>query len=120
MQRRGWWRAALVVQWVAAAAAVIGLSLLLLRELLTSAELPALVAGPEPVWLAVGGLAAGVLLALVARPLVYRSADQARQQAAEQLRVVLGAVGQEYVIEPVRAVLQAYEQTREAFARTAR
>ena len=70
---------------------------------------------PLPTLLLLGGLAAGLLLALLVRPLLRLGARRARQRAENRLRVAVAEVGREYVVAPVREVLTSYATARESF-----
>jgi hypothetical protein len=61
-----------------------------------------------------GGLLAGLLLWLLLKPIVNWGARRARRRAEQRLRVAVTEVAREYVVAPVREVLNAYAQAREA------
>ncbi|WP_127505406.1 GTPase [Actinoplanes solisilvae] len=114
-----WWRAAGWLHWLFLAAAVAGLGWLILGyglRLLGLPELdnPQLGVVPLPTVLFVGGLVLGVLLWLILRPIVQWGANRARRRAEQRLRASVTEVGREYVVAPVREVLNAYAQAREA------
>ncbi|MGK5680010.1 GTPase [Actinoplanes sp. URMC 104] len=114
-----WWRAAGALHWLFLAAAVVGLGWLILGYVLRILGLPALdnpQVGivPLPTVLLVGGLLAGLLLWLLLRPAVGVGARRARRRAEQRLRASVTEVGREYVVAPVREVLNAYAQAREA------
>lgn len=108
-----WWRLVSAGQWLAAGVALVGVCWLLVGWLLTAVSLPA---GDfsVPVLLLVGGLAGGVLLAVAGQPLVGWASRRAHSRAARRLRGAIAAVGAEYVVAPVQAVLRAYEEARAA------
>jgi GTP-binding protein EngB required for normal cell division len=113
-----WWRLVGGAQWLAVLVAVLGLCWLLVGWLLRVLGLPVThpeAAGlPVPLLLLLGGLAAGPVLALLARPLVRWGARRAQVSAARRQRAALAELGHGYVVEPVRQVLAAYEEARAA------
>ncbi|WP_250032155.1 GTPase [Paractinoplanes maris] len=114
-----WWRAVGGLHWLFLAAAIFGLGWLAAGYVLRILGLPEL-DNPEvgivplPTVLLVGGLLLGVLLWLVTRPLVEWGSRRARKRAEQRLRASVSEVGREYVVAPVREVLNAYAQAREA------
>ena len=114
-----WWRAVGLLQWLFTLAAVGGLGWLVAGyavRLLGLPELryPQVGAVPLPTLLLLGGLLAGLLLGLLVKPLVGWGARRARRRAEQRLRAAVTEVGREYVVGPVREVLNAYAQAREA------
>ncbi|MEU4243849.1 GTPase [Actinoplanes sp. NPDC026619] len=114
-----WWRGVGLLQWLFVAAAVAGLGWLIIGygiRMLALPELhyPKLGQAPLPTLLLLGGLVAGVLLWLLLKPLVEWGARRARHRAEQQLRAGVTDVAREYVVAPVREVLNAYAQAREA------
>jgi len=114
-----WWRVAGWVQWLCAAAAVVGLLWLLLGYAVRALGLPELehpMVGevPVPTLLLLGGLLAGLVLAALVRPLVGWAAGRARRRAESRLRAAITEVTREYVVAPIRGVLESYAQAREA------
>jgi hypothetical protein len=100
-------------------AAVAGLGWLLvgygLRALgLPPVEYPKVGEVPLPTLLLLGGLILGILLWLLLKPIVNWGARRARRRAEQRLRAAVMAVAREYVVAPVREVLNAYAQAREA------
>jgi GTP-binding protein EngB required for normal cell division len=120
MNRRPlWWRAVGLLQWVLTLTALAGLGWLLAGYALRALGLPALnypKVGevPLPTLLLLGGLLAGLLLWLLLKPIVNWGARRARRRAEQRLRVAITEVAREYVVAPVREVLNAYAQAREA------
>jgi hypothetical protein len=114
-----WWRAVGVLQWALLGTATFGLLWLLLGYVLRILGLPAL-DNPEvgvvplPTVLLLGGLLAGVLLWLLTKPLVEAGARRARRRAEQRLRSAITEVGRAHVVSPVREILNAYAQAREA------
>jgi hypothetical protein len=116
-----WWRAVgglqalLAVTMVAGAlwlAALYALTVLRLPE----PEPPAVGLLPLPTALLIGGLLAGLLLALVARGLATVGARRRRKRAEARLREAVAQVADALVLTPVRAELAAYAALREAVA----
>ena len=114
-----WWRAVGLLQWLFTLAAVGGFGWLLagyVARLLALPELhnPQVGAVPLPTLMLLGGLLAGLLLALSLRPIVDWGARRARRRAEQRLRASITEVAREFVVAPVREVLNAYAQAREA------
>ncbi|GAA0564390.1 50S ribosome-binding GTPase [Paractinoplanes ferrugineus] len=114
-----WWRGVGLLQWLFVAAAIFGLGWLLsgygVRVLgLPELHHPKVGEVPLPTLLLLGGLLGGVLLWLLLKPLVEWGARRARARAEQQLRAGVTEVAREYVVAPVREVLNAYAQAREA------
>jgi GTP-binding protein EngB required for normal cell division len=114
-----WWRAVGLIQWLLVLAAAGGLAWLLIGYLVRMLALPELDypkvgAVPLPTLLLLGGLVAGVLLWLILKPLVDWGARRARRRASQRLRAAVTEVARELVVAPVREVLNAYAQAREA------
>jgi hypothetical protein len=64
--------------------------------------------------LLLGGLLLGLLLAMLLRPIVNLGAKRAGRRAEQRLRTSVTEVAREYVVAPVREVLNGYAQAREA------
>lgn len=114
-----WWRVVGGLQWLLTIAAVAGLGWLLAGYALRALGLPALNypkvgVVPLPTLLLLGGLLVGALLALALKPIVNWAARRAGRRAEQRLRVAVTEVAREYVVAPVREVLNAYAQAREA------
>lgn len=114
-----WWRFVGAGQWLVTLAAVVGLGWLVLGYVVRALGLPALenpTVGvvPLPTVLLLGGLLAGLLLAALTRPLVRWAAVRARRRAEQRLVTAVAAVGDEYVLAPVRGVLAHYAEARDA------
>jgi GTP-binding protein EngB required for normal cell division len=114
-----WWRVVGGLQWLLTAAAVGGLLWLLTGYAVRVLGLPALNnpkvgVVPLPTLLLLGGLLLGVLLALGLKPIVNWAARRAGRRAEQRLRGAVTEVAREYVVAPVREVLNAYAQAREA------
>ncbi|WP_433128079.1 GTPase [Micromonospora sp. CA-240977] len=120
-----WWRLVGGVQWLVTLAAVVGLGWLVLGYALRALGLPALdnpMVGqvPLPTLLLLGGLLAGLLVAALTRPVVRWAARSARARAEQRLTAKVALVGAEYVLTPVRTVLDSYAQARDALRDAAR
>jgi energy-coupling factor transporter ATP-binding protein EcfA2 len=114
-----WWRAIGLLQWLLTLVAAGGLGWLIVGYLLTLLALPdldypKLGAVPMPTLMLLGGLLLGLLLAVLLRPIVDWGAKRARRKAEQRLRSAITEVAREYVVAPVREVLNAYAQAREA------
>ncbi|MDT5042638.1 MAG: hypothetical protein QOE51_3623 [Actinoplanes sp.] len=114
-----WWSIVGGLQWLLTIAAVGGLLWLLagyaVRVLgLPELHYPAVGVVPLPTLLLLGGLVTGLLLAALLRPIVNWGARRAGRRAAKRLRAAVTEVAREHVVAPVREVLNAYAQAREA------
>jgi GTP-binding protein EngB required for normal cell division len=120
-----WWRLVGVVQWLVTLAALVGLLWLGLRLLLDALALGELITPkvgrvPVPTALLVGGLLAGLLIAVLTRPLTAAGARRARTRVTGRLRSAIEVVARDLVIAPVEAVLERYNAAGEALNRAAR
>ncbi|GGK95138.1 hypothetical protein GCM10012284_31470 [Mangrovihabitans endophyticus] len=114
-----WWRVVGLLQWVVTLAAVVGLGWLIagyaVRVLgLPEFDTPKVGEVPLPTLLLLGGLLAGLLLWLLITPVINWAAGRARKRAEQRLRASVTEVAREQVVAPVREVLNAYAQAREA------
>jgi hypothetical protein len=114
-----WWRAVGILQWILLLGAVAGLGWLVVGYLLRALGLPRLdypMVGdvPMPTLLLLGGLLLGFVLWLLLKPIVNWGARRARRRAEQRLKASVTEVAREYVVAPVREVLNAYAQAREA------
>ncbi|MBM7077699.1 GTPase [Micromonospora humida] len=121
MERRPlWWRLVGGVQWLVTLAAVVGLGWLALGYALRALGLPALEyprvgETPLPTVLLLGGLLAGLLVAAVTGPVIRWAARRARQRAEGRLTEEVARVGAEYVLTPVRDLVDRYALARRAW-----
>ncbi len=69
---------------------------------------------PLPTLVLLGGLLAGMLLALLVKPFIRWGARRARRRAEARMRRAVAEVGREQVIAPVRSVLRDYTAARDA------
>jgi hypothetical protein len=116
-----WWRLVGLLQWLFVLTALGGLGWLLAGYGVRALGLPPLIYPkvgyvPLPTLLLLGGLALGMLLWLLLKPLVNWGARRTRRRAEQRLRAAVTDVAREYVVAPVREVLNAYAQAREALA----
>ncbi|WP_344167760.1 GTPase [Pilimelia columellifera] len=114
-----WWRVWRAAQWFGALAVLLGVGWLIADYVVRALALPRLeapAAGVVPLSVAVaaGGVVLGLLLAMLGRPLVRFGAARARRRALKRLQASVIEVARQQVVAPVREVLQAYAQTREA------
>jgi hypothetical protein len=120
-----WWRLVGGIQWLVTLAALGGLLWLLAGYAVRAIGLPRLeypMVGnvPMPTMLLLGGLVLGLLVALLVRPIIGWAARRARRRAEARLRAAVGEVGREQVVAPVKDVLKAYGEARDALATAAR
>ena len=115
-----WWHAASVFQWLLAAAAAVGgvwigvAAVAGFFRIEDVVPLPEYRGVPIATWLALGGLAIGLVLSFLTR-LVNGAGARRRQRKAERaLRPGIEAVADELVIGPVERELAAHETLRQA------
>ncbi|HRO31507.1 GTPase [Citricoccus sp.] len=116
-----WWHLVNVLQWLALLAAVAGLAWLGVLALAAYLQFdlppaPDVEGFPIPTLLAAGGLAFGILLALLAAPLVRLGARARAQRARRRLRAAIAEVAAQRIAEPVRQEINRYGRFREALA----
>jgi hypothetical protein len=113
LRRPGWWRAAGALQLAAAAVALVGALWLAALAVLGYLQLGDVVPTPDvegfalPTLLLLGGAAAGLLLAFLARLANAAGARRRARVAARALRARVEAVADEHVLAPVDAELEA-------------
>ena len=118
-----WQRAIGGLQWLLAAVALVGVLWLLalaglgLLQLDDVVPLPRVEGIPLPTLLLVGGLLAGILLAVLARPLVRARARRRRRRAELRLRAAVAAVGEAELLAPMADVRADHDRFASALAR---
>ena len=121
-----WWKAAGALQRLLALGVAVGLVWLLLLGVLGYLRIDDVVPVPElrgvpvPTWLAVGGAAAGIVLSLLARLVTGAAAGRRARATARSLRSRVAEVGEELVVAPVEAELDAHARFCAAVALAAR
>jgi energy-coupling factor transporter ATP-binding protein EcfA2 len=123
-RKRFWWQAVGVLQWIGTLALIAGLLWLIVRYALFALALPEppmpdVGRLPLPTALLFGGLLFGLILSLLARPVVRLAARRQRRRATARLRTRVEQVAQDLVIAPVQAVMTAYRDARDALRRAA-
>ena len=118
----GWCKAVRVLQWlliVAALAGAVWLGVLAVMAYLQvpTPDLPTYGGLPLPTALLLGGVAAGVLLAIVSRVLVGMSARSRARAAEKRLRSAIGEVTERMILQPIETELDAYRRAREGLRR---
>ncbi len=121
-----WWRIIGFLQWVLTAVAVAGGLWLLIRIGLialgvVTIGIPSVHVNqigdvPWATIALIGGAIAGILIALLVKPLVGLGARRSRRRASARLHASVTSVAQEQIVEPVRQVLQDYTEARQALA----
>jgi hypothetical protein len=111
-----WTRAVRALQWLLLLSAVVGglwLGALAVMSYLQVSEPTTPDAGPVPVptLMLVGGVAVGLVLAVLCRVLVGRSARARARRADRRLREAVDEVADELVIAPLQAEIDAYRVT---------
>ena len=121
-----WWRVVGMAQLLLALAALVGLLWLALYVVVGWAQLdqvigdpPTLGVLPVPLVLFVGGLLAGLLLALVSRWLARVGARRRGRVMDARLRASIGEVAATEIVQPVERVLERHAATRVALSRAA-
>jgi GTP-binding protein EngB required for normal cell division len=118
----GWGRAVQVVQWVMVLAALVGAvwlaSLAVLGSLGVSKPSTPHYSGLSlPTALLLGGVAAGILLALVSRVVAGVDARSRARAAEKRLRASIASVNEKMILQPIDVELDAYRKTREGLQR---
>lgn len=121
--RLPWWAGALrVVQWALLLTALVGAAWLGALAAagflqLDLPDAPSYSGLPAPTALLLGGVAAGILLALLARVLVSLTARARARSADQRLRSAIADVADELVVHPIQAEVAAYRELRAEVAR---
>jgi GTP-binding protein EngB required for normal cell division len=116
-----WWRLVRVLQWVLVLTALAGglwlAGLAVMGYLqVPQPDTPRYRGLPVPTLMLLGGIAVGLLLALVCRIVVSLSARTKARSAQRRLHSAIGEVTERLVIEPVEAEVEAYRATRSGLA----
>ncbi|MGI8433600.1 MAG: GTPase [Nocardioidaceae bacterium] len=116
-----WWRLVRVLQWVLCLAALAGAvwlaTLAVLAYLQMSAPDPAHLGPlPIPTLLLVGGIAAGLVLAVVCRVGVQISARRRARRAQDRLQASIQRVSDGLIVAPMQAEIDAYVRCRDGLA----
>jgi len=112
--RPRWWSVVGPLHRALAVAAAVGMVWLLALAVLGYLRVDDVVPVPElrrvpiPTWLLLGGAAAGIVLALLARQVNAVAARRRARRAARALRTELEQAARELVVEPVEQELDAY------------
>ncbi len=102
-----------VLQWVLVVTALVGAAWTVATALSGTLDDTPVYAGVAlPLLLLLGGVGAGVLLALVCRGLVAGTARRRASVADSRLREAVGVVAHDLVVSPVEAELEAYTRAR--------
>lgn len=121
-----WQRGVGGLQWLVTAAALVGALWLLVLVVLGWLQvadlvpLPRVEGIPLPTLLLVGGLLAGLLLAVLARPFVALRARRRARRVRRRLDDAVAAVGQAEVLDPLAATTADHDRFCAALARAAR
>ena len=118
----GWCKAVRVLQWLLIVVALVGavwLGVLAFMGYLqvSTPDLPSYGGLTAPTALLLGGVAAGVLLAIVSRVLVGMSARSRARAAEKRLRSAIGEVTERMILQPIDTELEAYRRAREGLQR---
>jgi GTP-binding protein EngB required for normal cell division len=116
-----WWQPVNALQWLALLAAVAGFAWLGALALAAYLQLevppaPDVEGFPVPTLLAVGGVAAGLAVALLTAPFVRWGANARARRARRRLQSAIATVAHERVAEPVRAEIDRHTAFRAAVA----
>jgi GTPase Era involved in 16S rRNA processing len=121
----GWAGIVQAFQWLLILTAAVGVGWLgLLAGMgylqLPAPETPDYRGVPVPTLMLLGGVAAGLVLALVCRVLVAWTARRKARSADRRLRAAIREVSEELVVKPVEAELEAYAAVRAGLAQALR
>jgi GTPase Era involved in 16S rRNA processing len=116
-----WWQLVRVLQWALFVTAVVGglwlagLAVMGYLQMPTPST-PDYRGLPVPTLMLLGGVAAGVLLAVLSRLLTGLGARRRARSADRRLRAAVAEVTDDLVIAPIEAEIEAYRRTREGLA----
>jgi GTPase Era involved in 16S rRNA processing len=116
-----WWRVVRVLQWLLVLVAVAGALWLGALAVMGYLQMPSPTTPryrgfPLPTLMLLGGVLAGLLLALLSRLVVSVSARAKARTADRRLRAAIADVTEELVVVPVQAEVEAYRATRSGLA----
>ena len=116
-----WWSVVRVLQWALILTALAGAAWLAGLALMGYLQLPTRDAAeyqgfPVPTLMLLGGVAAGILLAMLCRVLIGISARHKARSAERRLRAAISDVTERLVIAPIEVEIDAYRATREGLA----
>jgi GTP-binding protein EngB required for normal cell division len=122
---RFWWQVVSFLHWLAFAVALLGLVVLAARYVMFALALPEIPLPqtgriPLPTAMLGGGLLAGLLIAILVRPIVRLSARSLRRRADTRLRAAVAIPASELVLAPAERVLTSYAQARDALKQAGR
>jgi hypothetical protein len=117
-----WCKAVRGLQWLLIVVALVGAVWLAVLAILGYLQLatpdaPSSGGLPLPTALLLGGVAAGILLAIVSRVLVGLSARSRARAAEKRLRSAIGEVTERMILQPIDTELDAYRRAREGLQR---
>ncbi|MGH3334151.1 MAG: GTPase family protein [Nocardioidaceae bacterium] len=116
-----WWRLVRAVQWLLIAVAVSGAVWLgglavMAYFRMSLPETPDYGGLALPTLMLLGGVAVGILLAVLSRSLAGLSARAKARAAERRLREAIGEVTERLVVEPIEVEIAAYRSTRDGLA----
>ena len=116
-----WWKVVRALQWALFVIAVAGglwlAGLAVMGYLqLPEPETPDYLGFPLPTLMLLGGVVAGVLVAVLSRLFVALGARRKARSADRRLRAAIGEVTEELVIEPIETEIEAYRRARDGLA----
>lgn len=116
-----WWRALGLLQVLLALVTIAGFAWLVVLAgfaflKMPAADVPTLWSLPVPTVMLAGGLLAGLLLTLLAKPFVAIGANRRRARVQARLREQVRAVATDHLVAPVREVLERHRATRARLA----
>ena len=116
-----WWQVVRVLQWLLFFAAVAGglwlAGLAVMGYLqMPAPETPDYRGFPVPTLMLLGGILAGVVLALLARLFSTLAARRRARNADRRLRAAISEVTEDLVVEPIEAEIAAYARVRDGLA----
>jgi GTPase Era involved in 16S rRNA processing len=116
-----WWKLVRILQWLLFLAALSGALWLAGVAVMGYLQLPdpttpKYLGLPVPTLLLLGGVLAGVLVAVLSRFFTSMGARRRAHSADRRLRAAIGEVTEELVVEPIEAELEAYRRARDGLA----